>query len=82
MKDDYFKTLGMMICVMYTFGAFLSLSFVFDKHTPFLQTISPVLDFLNLSLGVAFVSVSLLFCVLYLRSKMKERKISTNKGKK
>lgn len=82
MKDDYFKTLGMMMCVMYTFGAFLSLSFVFDKHTPFLQTISPVLDFLNLSLGVAFASVSLLFCVLYLRSEMKERKISTNKGKK
>ena len=74
MRDDYFKTLGIIMCVMYAFSSILSLSFVIDKNIPFLQTIPPVLSFVNLSLGVSFIVVSLLFIVMSLRAKFKKNR--------
>lgn len=71
MKDDYFKTLGIMMCVMYAFSAVLSLSFVIDDSVPFMETLSPVLRFINLSLGVSFVIVSIFFVTIWLRNKIK-----------
>lgn len=73
MKDDYFKTLGVMMCVMYAFSAVLSLSFVIDKSVPFMETLEPVLRFINLSLGVSFIVVSVFFGAILLRAKLKNQ---------
>lgn len=74
MKDDYFKTLGIAVSVMYVFSFFLALSFVFDKKLHFLEALPLVLDFVNLALGISFIFISLLFFIMSVSESLKAKK--------
>lgn len=79
MKDDYFKTLGIAVLVMYVFSFFLSLSFVFDKKLPFLEALPLVLDFVNLALGISFIFISVLFLIMGAKEQLQAKRTKAKK---